>query len=130
MVKNIKWDKLGIFLSSLCMVHCLVLPILAISVQSLSHLLSGDQIFHEIIFSLVIVTAFLAFVPGYRCHKNKKVFSLAIAGIGCLSLAHIVAEYAPGPADFAITLVGSGTLLFAHYKNLKLQKATCYHDHH
>ena len=65
------WDKAGVVLSGLCLVHCLGIPLLLLISPVIGHeLIHQDTIFHKWFFVGVITVAAVAFYLGYRVHNN------------------------------------------------------------
>lgn len=125
-------DKLGIFGSALCLVHCLLLPILLplFSANSYSPHVSGEESwFHDFIFPALLLVAALAFSKGYRRHHSMKILSLGIGGIILISLGlfsdHIGALQSPS----IFTPVGSVILVIAHVLNISKLKKVSPHVH-
>ena len=81
-------DRCGLFVSSLCVLHCLVLPAVITSIPVLISTTSPTTSLLQITScSLSSVLAICAVSAGYRLHRSRSVISLAIAGvalqIGC-----------------------------------------------
>ncbi len=81
-------DRCGLFVSSLCVLHCLVLPAVITSIPVLISTTSPTtSLLHITSCSLSSVLAIGAVSAGYRLHRSRSVVSLATAGvalqIGC-----------------------------------------------
>ena len=75
-------DRWGLFVSSLCVLHCLVLPAVISSIPLIVVTKSSTTPLLQITaFSLSSLLAIRAVVPGYRLHRSGSVASLAIAGV-------------------------------------------------
>lgn len=119
-----KWDKFGITLSSLCLVHCICivfLPLLFPVLISFIH-----NIWVHIIFVLFVLGLIpLAFIPGFRIHKSSTVLIIAFVAIifllsGILSEAY-VAEW----ISHGLSIIGSVLIMTAHFQNIRLQRKCC-----
>lgn len=120
-------DKVGVCLSSLCVLHCLVTLGILLFLPSLSFL--GDEFFHHLLILVLPVLAILAFIPGYRRHKNAHVFLWALAGLAFISVSlfnpgHFFNEY----TERATSIIGSLFLIRAHLMNRRLCACAC-HTH-
>jgi hypothetical protein len=113
------WDKLGIVGSGLCLVHCLALPIMAGSLPSVGVAFLADEIVHQILAFALIAFAGLAFIPGYRRHRDRRVLALMTIGLGLILFAtwgEAVADL-HGVGETILSLAGSLFLITAHYLN-------------
>lgn len=108
-------DRAGIVLSALCLVHCLALPILALS-SSLA-LLSGP-VAHAFL-AVMSLAASLSLISPWRSRLiSGWVFSMAIGG-AILLLTGLVFE----EAERLLTIPGAILLLGCHAKSLSAHKA-------
>lgn len=131
--KNL-WDKMGIFISSLCLIHCMGLPIVIIAFPALKSTIMHDEL-HEILFVAIIAISFLAFLPNYKLHKQKKVLFTALSGIGMLLISisaghHLETQHiADKITEISLSIIGSFVLIKAHYMNAKCTHEACDHNH-
>jgi len=78
-------DRIAISLSSLCAIHCVALPIVAMIMPLLSSTIEhGSTLheywFHQFILIFILPISIFALISGYRCHKQ--LLPIFIAGIG------------------------------------------------
>lgn len=111
------WDRLGISTSILCMLHCLLTPLLVIFIPVLGQYFSHEW-FHAVIAVVVIPVAVWALWNGYRLHKNKRVLWLGTPGIIIVCLAMFTGIH-DLRYEFALMLVAGLLLTSAHYINLR-----------
>ena len=119
------WDKLGIFASAACLVHCLALPLLIPLLPALA--LVPHTGVHALLLLPIIGLSLLALLPGYRRHRSRFVGAAALAGItlctiavGAEALFHIES------LDVPFTVVGGMLLVGAHIANLRrMRTQTC-----
>jgi len=115
-------DNFGIVLSSLCAVHCFLMPVILVVIPTLGVGFLDDGIFHPILAGSVAVIGSFAFSRGYHRHKNRLVLWIAVTGILILSFAalntthHLMTE----TVERIATLIGSSLIISAHYRNWKL----------
>ncbi len=117
-------DVVAMGLSFLCLIHCLATPFVLIAWPFFGF--QQHDLFHLIMAILLLSLALVAFLRGYRHHKNLRVVILGAMGVGFLFLGLFVGE-APLTSvltmEAAITIVGSLLLIFAHTLNLKGHRA-------
>ena len=116
-------DNLGITISSICAVHCVLLPMIFL-IAPYSFLASHE--FHEALIYFILPCAFIAFVLGFRRHKDIKVAAMGTFGIillGSALLMHDIFHSDQHSEEFMtvlITVLGSILLIFSHLRNRKL----------
>ena len=116
-------DNLGITISSICAVHCVLLPMIFL-IAPYSFLASHE--FHEALIYFILPCAFIAFVLGCRRHKDIKVAAMGTFGIillGSALLMHDIFHSDQHSEEFMtvlITVLGSILLIFSHLRNRKL----------
>ena len=126
--KNIT-DKLAIFLSLTCAIHCLFLPIILRLLPSIGALQFNNETFHLWMVVAVIPTSIFALFMGCRKHKHYQLLIIGSIGLFFLILAVILGEKIIGEfGEKVLTLVGALTIIFGHYKNFHLcqQKIDCH----
>lgn len=75
-------DRCGLFFSSLCVLHCLVLPtVISLIPVFVLTVLSTTPLLQIAAFSLSSLLAVSAVGAGYRVHRSRSVVTLAIAGV-------------------------------------------------
>lgn len=116
-------DTVGQILSAVCAVHCVTTPLLITLAPAATSVLGGA---HPVLLVLVIVVALWSFVPGYRCHHNKQVVALALAGVSALAVAALVFE-GQFAVETGLSLVGSAFMMTAHWRNRVLLRAAHAH---
>ena len=116
-------DNLGITVSSICAIHCLLLP--AIFILAPYSFLASHE-FHEALLYFILPCALVAFVLGCRKHGDKKVAIMGTIGIIMLASALILHDvlhddqHSDGFLSILITVAGSLILIFSHFRNRRL----------
>jgi len=118
-------DTVGQILSAVCAVHCVTTPLILTMAPAFASVVGGA---HPVLLLLVIGVAVWSFVPGYRCHHSRLVAGLAFTGISLLAIAAFVL-HGNLPAETAVSLVGAGTMMVAHWQNRKLLREAHSHSH-
>lgn len=138
-------DRLGICLSVLCLVHCLLTPFILGLVPVGAALGFWQHGFHQVFLLIVPFVALIAFIPGWRRHGDARVWYWGGSGILLLTVGVAVAEFFGHEAassfstDFSIhfgplfgeilfTVAGGVCLIRAHLLNRALC-VCCDHDH-
>jgi hypothetical protein len=82
------WDQIGILLSAVCLIHCLITPILllVLSLMKINHQLPEIDGLHEVLAWVLPVIALISFIPGYRLHRDSRVFVYGAIGISLIIL--------------------------------------------
>ena len=118
------FDLMGISLSGICFIHCLLTPVLIM----LSPFLAGHE-FHENIIYLIIPTAVIALAVGCSRHRDFWVAVIGISGISVLILALIFHTTFGELVGLVLTMFGSILIISAHYRNRLLCKKESFKCH-
>ncbi len=110
------WDRVGIGLSGICAIHCLLVPVLV----ALIPLWPAFEEFHEythLIFFLAIAPA--VYLSLRRKHESVSVTVYLLTGVFVIFIAwffnHQLGEY----GEAGVTLIGSLLLIRGHWLNYK-----------
>ena len=111
-------DQIGIWASGLCVIHCLLTPVvLSLSVVS-AHFLPSEERTHRILAVSIALVGAIALVKGYRQHKRMHVPLLMAIGLAFIFGGAWFGDRLPShAAEVAITLMGSGFMIAAHRIN-------------
>lgn len=114
-----KKDMMGVVCSSLCLVHCLLLPMLLTTgaLGTAGALLASEKV-HLLLLVPVILLAVLSFPAGYKQHGSYIPVITGAAGLILLLLALVLGE----TFETILTVMGAVTLISAHLINRKLLK--------
>lgn len=108
-------DIAGASASFLCVLHCLVTPLL---ITILPVLVATEAETHRSFAALILVIGILAFVPGYRKHKKIVIPAAGAAGITAIIAAALLPEMAGGESFETLLVVSGGLVLIgAHLRN-------------
>jgi len=120
-------DKVAIGVSSLCIAHCLIFPLIAVIMPSIVALGLTSESFHFWMVISVIPSSIYALSLGCKKHKNISIVIIGLLGLSFLTLAIFLGHNLLGElGEKALTLIGSLLISFAHIKNFKL----CHHQDH
>ncbi|PZU16542.1 MAG: MerC domain-containing protein [Citromicrobium sp.] len=108
-------DRVGIVLSGLCALHCL-LTILVVSSLGLGGGLLLDPAIHKIGLALALIVAAVAIGIGALRHRRRAPFVTAMTGLsfmgGALAVGH-------GVEEAVLTVIGVALVSLAHVLNLR-----------
>lgn len=124
------WDRLGILFSGLCVIHCLLVPVLLVLVPSFGAFwLAGEDSTHRLIFLGILVTAAVAFLFGYRMHRSLvpmiwMAFGMLFVVLGTFLNKSVMGYW----GEYVLVPMGGLILIRAHFLN-RFHCRTC-HEHH
>jgi hypothetical protein len=108
------WDRVGIGLSGICAIHCLLVPV----VVSLIPLWPAFEEFHgytHLIFFLAIAPTVILSLQ--RKHESPAVTVFLISGVAVIFLAWFFNETLGEYGEAGVTLIGSLLLIRGHWLN-------------
>ena len=110
-------DLLGLILSSLCIVHCLLTPIfLVLGPHLVPHWVQAESHGHHWFYPVLLVIAGFSIVAGYRQHSRWRPAFWLVMGLVVVGIATFFLD---GNLEYGLTVVGSLFLLRGHYLNRK-----------
>ena len=119
-------DIAGVILSQLCLVHCLLLPVLVGALPSLSHSDHlGGELFHLTVLCLATPVAAFALLQGYRKHRNSRPAVFGTAALLILWAVFGVEETINHDLVAAFNVMGGLMMAYAHWQNWTLSKSYC-----
>ena len=114
----LNWDAIGVGASTLCMIHCVLTPILLAFAPAMAHFLPGGEFVHRSLAYVITGVGVLAFRAGYAVHRRKSVLLLLLAGIAAITVGAYAVPLLPSHLwEIAITVAGSALLITAHFRN-------------
>lgn len=114
-------DKTAISLSLLCAVHCLAMPLLVLSIPSLTSLGLDDEAFHLWMLVAVIPISTLALFMGCKKHRRKSVVLIGGPGLAVLCAAAFLGHDLLGEfMEKALTVLGATLIALGHVWNYRL----------
>ena len=110
-----RFDRAGIFLSGLCVVHC-VLGLVIVSVLGLGGGALLAPAIHRVGLGLAVVIGVVALGAGFARHGRSAPLMLGALGLSLVALA-LFAEH--GLSEAVLTIGGVGIVAAAHLWNLR-----------
>jgi MerC mercury resistance protein len=133
-VVRAKADIVGMSLSGLCMIHCLVFPLLVSFAPAILRELPGDDATHRVLAIVIAFAGGLAFRSGYKVHRKGWILALFLFGIALIAAAATVGEpVLSAYGEAGITVCGSLLLITAHWCNRSFCRScavdSCHQEH-
>jgi hypothetical protein len=111
-------DRLGVWSSALCVVHCLLMPLILSLSTVAAHFLPGEESTHRSLAVLVACFGAISLLTGFRRHRRSRVLLLMAAGLCCIAGAAWFGDELPAHVwEVGITFTGSGLMIAAHRLN-------------
>ena len=126
-------DRIGVFVSTLCIIHCILFPLLIILIPTTRGLFN-DLLIEGTLLFLGIVVGCISFVSSFKIHKNTKPLMIGLSGIALLTIDLFVLRGANNHFDLfgflsvqPLMILGGVLLLVGHVHNLRNCKEHCHH---
>ena len=111
-------DRMGIWASALCIVHCLLTPILLSMSAVFAHFLPSEERTHRSLAVFIAFVGAIALIRGFREHRRVRVICLMAAGLACIFFAAYQGDRLLGHwGEVGITFLGSVLMISAHRLN-------------
>lgn len=123
-------DRIGVFLSATCLLHCLTLPVMLTIAPMTQTGLLDEQTFHLVLLWFILPVSLIALGIGCRQHKDLPILLLGGTGLSLLLFAGLVGHSVLTPTtERGVTIVAGLILAAAHLRNFKICRATnCDHE--
>lgn len=112
-------DKTGIWVTTLCALHCLLLPVILPILSLIGLSFIGEEVLERTILGISLVVGFVALVIGMR--KHLRLYPLLLLFAGGVIYWHKDSLGEVG--EPIIILLGASLIVAAHWVNLRLSKA-------
>lgn len=128
------YQKFSIWLSSLCLIHCLITPFIIILLPSVSSFVDGWV--ETALIAAVIPVSLFSFIPIWLKHKNlTRLFEL-LAGIALVLIAQLVIHGSShtfgsfiAAIEMLLMIAGTSLIAYATYRNRR-HTHHCHNPHH
>jgi len=110
-----RFDRVGVLLSGLCALHC-VLSIVLVSVLGLGGEVLLTPAIHETGLALAILVGVVTLGLGVLRHRQPGPLLIGAGGIALMALALMVPH---GPKEALLTIAGVALVATAHIRNLR-----------
>lgn len=126
-VRSGRWDRIGIWLSGLCALHCLVVPV-ALALLPLWPVALRWHDWAHVAFAVLLVPVTL--VAMWGAHRRERPWGIPFSlGLGLLLvLLAIAARASLGEVgETLVTLTGSILLITGHWRNWRGRATEAWH---
>jgi hypothetical protein len=107
----------GAAASGICLIHCLLTP-LVISIFPIAiPYLPSDAWFHRVLVGCIVLIGAAAFVPGHRLHRRKPLLALICVGMSLILAVAWTGESTHRVFELALSISGALMLSAAHLLN-------------
>lgn len=113
-------DYFGIGASTFCAIHCLITPIILISLPFAGLAFLEEKYFEIGLLILSLLLGSVSLISSYT-QKHKNIYPIIIASIG-FSLFILGKTILGEDMEFIFSIVGGSFVVIAHYFNIRLIK--------
>ena len=111
-------DKAAIWLSGLCLVHCLAIPFAIVLGPALGNWLADTETeVHWMLLAAAAPLSLWALGRGYLRHRSIATISLGVAGLAMMLIG--VTHLLGADMEIVLTAIGVSLVLVAHVRNLR-----------
>ena len=122
-IKQSLLDKAAICLSAMCVVHCLLLPVVLVALPSLAATGLVDEEFHRVLAVIIAPLSLVALTIGCRRHRTYSILFWGLTGLSLILLAVILGHEVLGEnGEKIVTVIGSLFIVGSHIKNQSMCK--------
>ncbi|XOV83967.1 MAG: MerC domain-containing protein [bacterium] len=111
-------DRVAVFLSGLCLLHCLAIPFAVLLGPLMSSWLNHSETHvHWLLLLLAIPVSALALWRGFQRHSSALTLTMGASGLLLMFIA--VTHWFGEHLEVALTVIGVTLLMFAHIRNMR-----------
>lgn len=121
MIRSTTLDKFAVFLSGVCVLHCLITPVLITLLPILTlNAFVEDLLFHKLMLWLVLPTSCIALFIGCRKHRDWMIAGTGIVGMAILVIvAFFGHDFLSDSMEKVATSLGGIVLAISHVLNYR-----------
>lgn len=110
-------DRIGITATSLCALHCILLPVILPALPLLGLSFLADHTWEHVFLIFTAILGSVALFSGFkRYHRKLYPFYLLFLGVGIYWIKHDFSE----DLEVYFIVIGASLIVAAHFINLKL----------
>ncbi|WP_404400312.1 MerC domain-containing protein [Idiomarina seosinensis] len=113
--KQKKLDRAGIWITTLCAIHCLLLPVILPLLALAGFAFIGEDLLENTILGLSVIVGLWSLIGGARRHGEWRLLIPLIAGAVIYTQRDIFGHL----GEPFIILLGAGLIIYAHWSNLQ-----------
>lgn len=110
-------DKIGIAITSLCAIHCLLLPLMLPVLPLLGASFVADELFEDSILAVTMVLGAFALYSGYKRYHNR-LYPFILLGLG--GFIYWQKDILGVEAEPFTVMAGATLVVIAHLVNIRL----------
>lgn len=118
------WDKLGLCTSILCLIHCILPPLLMLFIPMNTFSFLEAEGVHGALSVVVVLSIIVAIYPTCKKHEHRDILIIASLGILFVVGAAFITHFNE-TLHIVLTMIGSILLIIAHVKNIKVRHGKC-----
>ena len=123
-------DIAGVFASTICLIHCLLMPVVMALLPVVARPLMHHDWVHVGLAGFVLAFCLIAYIPGYLQHHDRRLIYTGTLGISLVFFATFVARAWGEVAEASIITAGNTIIIFGHLLNRRLlAHLKCQHKH-
>jgi hypothetical protein len=113
-------DRIAITLSTICIVHCLAMPLVIAMLPIAAITFGSDGHFHALMLWLVVPTSAVGFALGYRVHAKAGIVAAGMAAVAILAVVALWGHDAwDATSEVVVNVAASLVLASAHWRNFR-----------
>ncbi len=126
-------DRIGISLSALCALHCLLTPVVILFLPLMARYYLAHPYFHLGMAALILPIGLFSFVKGVKVHGEWSILIFGCLGLVLVGLLPVLFHSRlSASTEPLVMVIGSALLIFAHWRNRvayhRCDDARCVHS--
>ncbi|HLF11655.1 MAG TPA: MerC domain-containing protein [Gammaproteobacteria bacterium] len=114
------FDRVAIALSTICIVHCLAMPLVVAVLPIAAISFGGNAHFHSFMLWLVVPSSVVGFGLGFRVHRRASIVLLGGTALVVLATAALWGHAAwSALVEVTVSVAASVVLAAAHWRNFR-----------
>ena len=115
---NHPFDRAAIWLSGICLVHCLAIPFAVLALPVIGdHLLGSETMVHWLLLAPAVPVSIVSLWVGYRRHACRAGLLIGSAGLSLMFIG--VSHLIDLSYEIPLTVLGVSLLTVAHVLNMR-----------
>ena len=116
-------NGLGVGASALCIVHCLLTPVVMLAIPFIGLAMPDESRVHATMLLVVVLVGVVAFGAGYARHRRVSLLAAPMAGVALLAAAAFGGEAIGEVGESLLTVAGGAIMIGSHWLNQSLCQA-------
>jgi MerC mercury resistance protein len=122
--QGVDWvERAALGMSTLCLIHCLALPMLLAAVPVLAASLHLPADLHRWLLLFALPSSSIALLSGCRVHRKPGPLLVGLAGLALMATGALLLE--GSPREVPVSVAGSLLLVAAHLANWRARHRHC-----